>query len=208
MTAGIAILLSRLELAVSKLDKKKTVAVLVAFLVFVYIDIAFVMRTQVKTLKPLGKEIVKIKKDISGLSKELANLKELKSKQSQVQQNMAKIKEIIPEDQWSALLQDVSALANQNNVKILQIGAAKETKKTQRVPEAAAKDAAKKAPAKFATRSLTLDLFCDYHTLGAYIDDLENDRKFLAVEEMRIINNANDYFHQDVKLVLQTYVKK
>jgi len=62
------------------------------------------------------------------------------------------------------------------------------------------------APA-FIPVKITLDLTCTYHRLGAFINELENSKDFIAVEEVRIISDPANNYQEKVNLVLKTYAK-
>ena len=54
---------------------------------------------------------------------------------------------------------------------------------------------------------IDMDISCGYHNLGQFVNDLENNEIFLAVDELRITPRQDDYFNQDIGLKLKTYVK-
>lgn len=89
-------------------------------------------------------------------------------------------------------------MANKNNVKILQLNPAREAPKTKK--GAAATD--------LSPNLIALDLICDYHSLGVFINELENAPKFMVVEELKISPYSESIFQQSVSLVIKTYVKK
>jgi hypothetical protein len=60
----------------------------------------------------------------------------------------------------------------------------------------------------FIPLAINLDLLCDYHHLGKFINDLENAEILFGVEGIRITSQEGNYFQQKVNLILKTYVKK
>lgn len=178
-------------------DKKKIYLILFACLVFVYLDSSLIMKLQVKGIKSAGPRIIKLKQDLNNLVKDLARMQELKSKQGQKNKQVSlQLKKIIPEDQIAQLLQDISGIANKNEVKILQIKPS---------PQSAVLAG---ALGKYSPLLVALDLSCEYHKLGHFIDDLQDGQIFVEVESINIESRPGDYFKQNVNLVLRTYVKK
>lgn len=113
---------------------------------------------------------------------------------------IAVTKEIINEAELPLLLQDITDMANKNNVKILQLNPANK--------EAAAPGKKGATAAGINYSLITLELTCDYHSLSAFIGEIENAQKFMAVEELRINPQSDSIFQQDVTLIIKTYVKK
>ncbi|MBM3244997.1 MAG: hypothetical protein FJZ15_04300 [Candidatus Omnitrophica bacterium] len=183
-------------------SKKIIIIVLFAFTIF-YLDYSLVLKAQISNLGKLSSRALKTKSDIDKLQKELLAVKDIKLKQeSEGASGQEKTKKIIGEDQVPALLNEISEIANKNQIRINQIKPAKVTK------DAKSLKSAKATPvSKFGGYTITLDLSSDYHHLGSFINDLENAETFLSVDDLKIVPNASDYFRQNIKLVLKTYVK-
>jgi Tfp pilus assembly protein PilO len=183
-----------------QLDNKKILLVIIGCLFIIYLDYAFVIRLQFKAIKDLNPKITKLKKDLSELSSKLGGVQDLKTSQIAASQKLfAKTKKIIFEAEIPSLLQLVSELANKNDVKITQMKPVKE------LPGKQDKSSQK---VKFTPLLVSLELTCDYHDLGYFINALENAQTFIAVQEMKILSGEKDYLKQKVILVLRTYVKK
>lgn len=175
------------------LDKKKIILVGVIFLLVIYIDFTYLLKLQLKGIKTLNPKIIKLKKDINNLTKDSAIIQDLKGKslKGTTGGGTLKVKKIISPDQLPQLLQDISDVANANQVKLINL--------TKISPS---KDA------KSDEERISLDLTCDYHHFGAFINALENAGKFMSMEEIKITSDPANYFQQNVKLVLKIYVKK
>ncbi len=162
------------------------------------------------------KKIAKLKKDIDVLNKDLANLSQFKKEQSN--NTSAKNIKVVSEKELSFLSEDISNIANKNNVRIMQISPSKvkDVKETKNAKDAKnvkevkdAKEAKKETKAaNFTTFNIGLDLSGSYHNLGKFINDLENSDKFLAVQAIKIEPVKESYLWHKISLVLITYVKK
>jgi Tfp pilus assembly protein PilO len=131
---------------------------------------------------------------MEALSRDLIAMQQSKTKQEVV----TKAKEIISEGQLPWLLQEISDIANKFEVKITQIKPSQDVKSQEEII----------APVKLFPLFITLDLSCGYHSLGSFINELENANRFIAIKDMRISRSSSDYLHQSITLVLKTYVKK
>lgn len=177
-----------------ELDEKKIAVLLLTGLLLVYLDAAFIIKSQFRAINKTGAKITKLKKDTVNLRQELTGL----SKTRPAQGEDIKAKKLISEGQFPSLLERISSLANQYKVKIMQIKPSK---------AAAAKDEIVGGKS-FSHTELVLNLSCGYHQLGSFINALENDQIFIAVEGIKILPSMNDYLSQEVNLTLKTYVRK
>jgi len=185
-----------------KSDKKKIILIAAGVLLMLYIDFAFIMKSQFRYIKGVTPKIVQLKTDIDNLSKDLARMQGLQGRQAKMKQERGpRGKKIISQDEIPLLLQFISNIANKYNIRIMQIRPSKDVAKTK-------EDKAQSASLKFGPVSITLVLSCDYHRLGQFINDLENAEYLFSVEEIRISPGSADYLNQNVNLVLRTYVKK
>lgn len=175
------------------LDNKKIFLFMLLCLIMVYIDFAFITKLQLRSIGTARAKIIKLEKDLDSLNKDLVAIRQAKKEQIAV----AETKKIISEEEIPSLLQDISNTANKYNVKIMQIKPFRDTETKEKLTS---------------RRKLlvTLDLLCGYHSLGSFINDLENAERFITVQEMKIVrsSSSSDYLYQNVNLVLRTYVKE
>lgn len=189
-----------------KLDKKKILLIIAASLVVVYLDFAFLVKSQFRSLRGIRSKITKLKKELGNLNKDLDIMRDLEQKQTDIkQETISKVKQIITEEQLPLLIQDISRIANEHSVKIMQIKPVKDLK----APGGKASNIIKPDIGKLTSILITLDLTCGYHNLGSFINDLDNSEQFIAmIEELKIISDPADYLQQRVNLTLKVYVKK
>ncbi len=178
------------------LDNKKVFLIILACLI-IFLDFTFLLKNQLLSLKGLKPQVLKLKADLDTLSVNLNKMQELKDKRVGAKHEAAlSVKKIIYEEQLTLLLQNISDTANRSDVRILQI------KPSKGLP---GKDS---GMAKFTPLLISLDLLCDYHSLGRFINALENTQVFIAVQSIRIAPQQKDYLKERVNLVLRTYINK
>jgi len=180
-------------------DKKKMILVFLVSLAVFYLFYSFLINGQLKAIRQKEPQIIKLKTSLDTLTKELAQVQELKNKQVKLD-TLSLAKKIISEEEKVSLLRNISDIANKNNIQIIQLRHAEESQSPKQEKTAAA--------VKAQLLLITLDLSCDYHSLGKFINELENAQTFMAVQSMKITTQATDYLKQKVNLVLRTYVRK
>lgn len=182
-------------------DKKKIILVIAVAAIFLYLDFTLLIGSQLKGIKNISPKIIKLKTDLNNFSKDLVKIQDLKDKQPGRKIDASfRPKKFITDAEIPSLLKTISEIANKNTVKIIQIKPAKELKPSP--------DKTASLPAASSSLLIALDLICDYHHFGKFLNELEDAGIFLAVEEMKISSQSLDYFQQKVNLVLKTYVKK
>lgn len=183
-----------------KLDNKKIFLITLACLSVLYIDLSFIMKLQLEGIRKVTPKIVKIKKDIVSLAKDLSYLQELERKadKDKTKTGAFEPKEIASEDKILLLLQRITAIADQNKVKVTQISTSRDKKVQEEVI----------AGERLLPVTITLNLSCSYHPLGAFMNALENERYFIELVDMKITHDLKSYLLHNVNLVLKTYVRK
>ena len=181
-------------------DRKFSLIIVLILTLVVYLDVRFLMRGQLESLRKLEPEKVRLKTELEFLNKNLAIMQNMKGKQDSSQELLrAKAKKLVSEEEIHALYQDISVLAKKNDVRIVLMKPTRESSgsRAQKVVTSE----------KFTPLLLSLDLVGDYRHLTAFINDLENAETFLMVHKIRISPQENS-FRQKVDLVLKTYLGK
>ncbi|MGE5197401.1 MAG: type 4a pilus biogenesis protein PilO [Deltaproteobacteria bacterium] len=176
-------------------DKRKIIAIALISACLFYADTAFILQWQMKSIGASGKKVTKLKKDIMAFKKDTSSLDKLKNTQAQLS---SAVKRLILENQKYELVQYVYDTAGKFNVKITQLKPSNDAKTKEEVIN----------KIKLMPILLNLDLSCDYHQLGRFVNALEEGKYFVSVQDMKILRNPEDQFHHKIVLVLRTYAKK
>ena len=175
---------------------QKLFLIILVSAVVIYVDYAFIIKLQLGSIGSANTNILKFKKDIAVLNKDLAMMQ--KSQDRMKQKTSLPPKTIISEDETTQLLQEIYNLANKDNVRIIRIRPLKDPKAKGEVM----------GSQKIMPMTIAMDLSCVYHSLGSFINDLENAERFLVVQDLKIVRSPDDYMRQNVTLNLKTYVRK
>lgn len=180
-----------------QLDKQKRVLIIIFCVFIVYVEANYILKAQITGLKSLNPRIAHLEKDLKNLNRDLEDMRALKGNPALEAGKAAnRAVRIINESQISGLLRDISSEANKFDVRIIQIRPGRETGKSLIAGD------------KFTPTLINLDLICDYHNLGKFINSLENSPVFMGVAELKISTRTPDYLKQKVSLVIRTYVSK
>jgi hypothetical protein len=182
-----------------KLANKKLILGGILALAFLILDFSVLLKLQLNWIKSSAARAQKIQADVDSLERNLAKMEKIKKEQLAKGALKAKQKKLILEQEVSALLKDISALANKNDVRIIQMKPLKE--------EESAAQEKKGLPARAFPLFINLEMVSDYHHTGSFINALENNEAFLAVDSLKMANQGTDYLKQKVNLVLKTFVK-
>jgi len=183
-------------------DKKKVLLVVIFAVIIGYLDMSMIMKSQLAGVKKKESQIKELKAKFANFERDLLKMGEQKKKESAGTMEPQKGKKLLSHDSLVALMYGISGLANKDNVKILKMAPADQQPVAVRGPVAP-------DPAiRFLPVVIRLDLLSDYHALGSFINDIENDQILVLVQEFGIIADKQDPLKQRVNLVLRTYVKK
>jgi Tfp pilus assembly protein PilO len=188
-----------IALALEKIisDKKKLLLVIIMGGVVIYADFAFILTTQMRSLNNTKVEMAKTKNNLDNLNRELALMRDNKlARESDINSN--EIKKAIPEGGVAILLEIVSGIANKYKIKILQMKPGYESREN---PKSAKVN-------KLLPLTITIELNADYHNLGRFIKDLEDSEYFMAVDELKINAEQNNFIQQKIYLSVRSYAQR
>jgi len=174
------------------LDNKKIILILIASLAVIYFDFNFLLKNQISRASKTKAEIIKIRNGFKSLDAGLKAMEAAKAREKSSPK--AKEKKVIFESELTALLHDISKIANANNVRLFEIKPSR--------------DAKKGANGKFAPVAISMNLICGYHDFGKFLNGLENNRVFIAAESFKIEAQPGDPLKQKISLTVKTYVRE
>ena len=181
------------------LNKQKKIIIAVFLVLIAYLDGAFILKAQRAGISRLDPKIVRLSADLANLKTGLENMRIAKVNPGlSAQKKVMRSLRILAQSQVSELLQEISTEANKFDIKIAQLRPSRQAQKEKSVP----------GQDKFIPMLINLDMVCDYHSLGRFIQALENSPVFMGVQELDVSTQLPDYMKQKVILVLKTYVTK
>ena len=187
------------KLSEIRLDKQAKVLLVIWCVGIVYLDVFFIMKPQLSFSAKFSSQIIKYKSDAAKFEKDILEMRKIKNNPAQMNVKAKGIRKIMTESEVGDLLQNIADLANKLDVKILQMRPLKDnTVQTEKVP----------ALEKFTSLTIILDIVCDYHQLGKFINSLETGDIYIKISEIKVSAQQGEYFKQKASLIIKTYVKK
>jgi hypothetical protein len=181
------------------LNKQKKIIIAVCLVLIAYVDGASILKAQRAGISRLDPKIARLNADLANLKTGLEKMRLARENPgSSVQKKAARSLRILAQSQISELLQEISTAANKFDIKITQLRPSRQAQKEKSAP----------GQDKLIPMLINLDMTCDYHNLGRFIQALENSAVFMGVQELEISTQLPDYMKQKVALVLKTYVTK
>lgn len=184
-----------------KFDIKNNPVLLIGGAVFLILllDYFVLLRPQLSVLsqvsgqvKTLRTELDNAKRDIASMDAFRKRMEVLKEKNLLVDQGMVK-EESIP-----VVVENLSKLARQANVKINQIRPVRE----EEIKVAAA------AEGTVYSLPILIEARCSYHQLGRFVNRIENDVLFMRIADLEILPSAGEGLRHAVKMVVSTHILK
>lgn len=181
------------------LNKQKQIIIVVILVLLAYVDVSYILKAQRAGISRLDPKIVRLSADLANLKTGLENMRIAKVNPGlSAQKKVMRSLRILAQSQVSELLQEISTSANKFDIKIAQL---RPSRQVQKEKPALGQE-------KLIPMLINLDMICDYHSLGRFIQALENSAVFMGVQELEISTQLPDYMKQKVVLVLKTYVTK
>ncbi|MGE5308309.1 MAG: type 4a pilus biogenesis protein PilO [Deltaproteobacteria bacterium] len=178
----------KIDIDVLYADRQKLVLFAIIFCAVVYVDSAFLIRAQMKSVAAVQQKETKLKAELDGITRDMALMRQ-KSEETK------KAVVLRGEGAMTDLLKDISQVASGHNIKLLQITPLK------------SKEARKLQSQSYLALTVKLDMVGGYHDFGSFLNDLEHAAHPLFAQGFRI-TQGDDPLKQRISLDLMTYVRK
>lgn len=182
---------------ISKIDEKNRHYLLIGALLFIFLlDYFILMRPQLVTLTKINPEIKLLSQDIEKAREDIGKLgfyqAEVKRLEGQLAQTSQKVKS---REEVSIVLEQISRLANQNNIRIEQIMPFIEEQKVLLEDK----------KRTYYALPILVQAKAGYHDFGRFINQLEKGDLFLYVTSFSIATGEDAHAHA-LKINLQAIV--
>ena len=175
-------------------NNNKLTLIIIFISIILCLDIAFILRFQVRALGTIKPKIVRLKSGMKNLNKDLIMMQ-----RHQQGLRVSEPKKIVPADQMPWVIEEISHLANQQEVRISQINPYRQLSQEEDSRRLKSKE-------EYSLIHIDLEVSAGYHQLGRFLADLENHSTFLEIAELDMKHSRQDPFVHKVKLKLNTYV--
>lgn len=182
------------------LKDKKIVSYMVLGIAIFLIDVFLVIRPLTESISKINPKIKKISSDMRALKDDQKNIEQLKKSLEAIRKKSRDLdKCIIQEDELISVIEAISKIGREQNLKINQISPVEEAK-----------------PKKIGTFSkgdiypimINMTVSSSYHNLGKFINRIENLDEFLKVVSLEVKFDKLVYTSQAVHIVLGAFIVK
>jgi len=142
----------------------------------------------------LNGKISKAEIAVNSMEKIKKEIRELESREDFYSTKLPK------EEEFSAILENLSGMAKHTRVKITKIQPRKETRGSL--------EELSETPRICSRRSILINAQCGYHQLGAFIMELENAERFMEISDIKIDAGTVNPKRHDVQLIVSAYILK
>lgn len=184
--------------------QKKNILIALSIVVFLYIDYAYILMPQIKSLKNISAKLKTAKKDLAdyrgygadtlGLQNDLEIIK----KKNLIMEDMVFVDADMP-----LLLDDISRQAAFCGVKILQINPQSQSSQSKDKAEPPVEISG----FKLQPVEVKIELSSEYHQVGKFLSRVE-ENPLIAVSDLKMVRDNSDLAKQKTALTLRIYVKQ
>lgn len=192
-----------MKLSLSGRDQK-TIAVgaLLAILVL-WVYFTSIVGPLVRAGGNLIREVQQAREKVKTLEHSTANEETLRQQHQEVTQTVSSLRRLLPpEEELPAVIELISTLANQSQVKIQTIFPQRSLGGLDSVSAAAG---GAPAPVYYKEIPIQIDALAGYHQLGSFLSLVESGEKPMRVASLRISANPKESKRHSVKLLLRSY---
>lgn len=181
-----------------ELNKKQKIIVFgIIGLCVVFADLRLLIGPWMKTIKTVGPKVSEAHREFAFAKDAATNIPKYRQQIAQYNDKLSLQKKRFSTNQEiSSLLQELSTLAKNTDVKIVAVKPHPPIVKTE-------KEISEGAYKRF---PISVRAVCGYHQLGAFLNNLENARTFMRVSDIRISTDSKNITGHQVYLLVSTYI--
>jgi len=185
-----------MNIAIKEKDKK--IVFVTLFVIFIVLDMAMLLGWQYRLFSKNSETLTKKKQAMANMERDISNLDRIKKEAGDIEKKTGDLCLSIKEgENVSALIEDISKLANNSGVKITQIKPVMDDVNFATVD---IKDV------RLHEIEIQIVGQSGFHQLGDFISKVESAENFFRVVSLSIDPNDKDYNVQNIKLSLRTYI--
>lgn len=188
---------NKISEAIGKIDKKYRYYILVGILLFIFLlDYLILMRPQLVTLTKISPEVKILSQDMEKSRGDIEKIGFYQNEAQRIRTALAQTgQRVRSKEEVSRILEQISRIANQNNIKIDQIMPFAEDQK----------ELLKDGKRTYFALPILVEARSGYHDLGRFLDSLEKDDLFLSLTEFSVVAGEDLRYHK-LKMNLQAIV--
>lgn len=190
----------------NKLSKREQKTVLLVgmlgiFILYVYVQ--YVLFPLSRQAKAVGSQVRQVREQLRMIEMVLTNEEQVRHQHDELERTVTSLRSLLPpEERLSAVIERLSDIASQTQVKIQTIFPQREAAEDEL---AAALKPANSKPPVYKMTPIQIDALAGFHELGAFLSLVETGTSPMEISSLRISSNANQIRRHQVKLVLNVF---
>ncbi|MDP3789087.1 MAG: type 4a pilus biogenesis protein PilO, partial [Candidatus Omnitrophota bacterium] len=184
-----------------KATKNEIMAFTVLICAFMIVGYFFLLFSPLTAkLSDVSRKVSKLQSDLTVADLAIGGMPKLRSEIEELKKKAIAYSNKLPkEEEFPALLEGLSAMAQNTDVKITKILPAKDTE--AQAPE-------KSTSRIYQEQKILINAQCGYHQLGTFISELENAERFMEISDIIIESLKTTPRRHNVQLVVKTFILK
>lgn len=192
-----------MALALFKTDKQKIIAISIVAVLIAFALIQFVARPAIRASNNLTKQISQTRENLAKSEALIARKPQIDNQLVSFKAKLEDIKSALPlYSEMPNILQDISRFASESRIKIIRI----EPVRQERLTKQAAQAEVGRTPLIYAEVPIKIEAKGGYHSLGAFINKIENAKNFMSVADLDIETNSADMYNHNIRVLIVAYV--
>lgn len=192
-----------MKLNLSKRDQKTILLVGMLSIFILYVYAQFVLFPLSRQAKEVGGQVRQVREQLRVIEMVLTNEEQVRHQHDELERTVTSLRDLLPpEEELSAVIERLSDLASQTQVKIQTIFPQREAAEDQLT--AALKQANGKPPV-YKMIPIQIDALTGFHELGAFLSLVETGTSPMEIASLRVSSNTNQIRRHQVKLVLNVF---
>ncbi len=197
------------KLTLSKRERKVIVLVGTLTLVIGYVYVALILGPLGREMASLGQRVRDARQQVRALEAVVVNEPALRAQYAQWDEKVTVLRSLLPpRDEESVVLERLSNLARQTQVKIQAIfpQRSKDEQAGSTKPAATSQESSSTVePAVYEDVLIQIDASAGYHQLGTFLSLVESEGRPMRVSSLRIVANPKEFKRHNVKLLIRAY---
>ena len=196
-----------MKLAFSKPEQRAILAAGALTLLIGWLYVAYLILPLQHEAGNLGQQVQTARQRLATLGAIVANEGSLRTQYTQWNEKVKSLRVFLPaQEELPAVIERLSALANQTQVKIETIFPQRslgDQKKTNVNPGKG--KPSQPSPSAYEEVLIQVEALAGYHQLGAFLSAVESGDKLVRVSSLRMVGNPREPKHHHIKLLLRAY---
>lgn len=196
-----------MKLALSKPERRAILAVGSLALVIGWLYAAYLVLPLQREARRLAQEVQSARQRVGTLEAAVANEQSLRAQYQQWDEKVQSLRVFLPaQEELPAVLERLSALANQTQVKIETIFPQRSPGDRKPAEGSSGKSApTQPGPGAYEEALIQVEALAGYHQLGAFLGAVESGDKPVRVSSLHMVGNPKEPKRHHIKLLLRAY---